>query len=239
MRDLNYLYYIKRQQLFEEYFADALKSIQKNYFKQAGKYKYLKAEEVRYSDELNDILESLKGLKFVVGVLDYDYPLNEQIDTAILSFEADPKFNIKAFNELRNMIRHITKEIQEDFSELRTISSEEIERLDESLVCLCNYCYYSVVLNAAVAVESRLRKILCKTKSDKAMLGKLISELENKNSIGGIHFPEKYQALLKMLNKYRILAAHSKKEFLDHHVASAIFHLSIEFLLDSRWYKRT
>ncbi len=46
--------------------------------------------------------------------------------------------------------------------------------------------------------------------------------------------PTKYDSLLKLCNKYRIISAHAKEEILTRRETEAILNLTFSFLLDDR-----
>lgn len=237
MKDLQYLYNIKKEELFEDIFDEYLENIAKDYFSK-GKRPRVDLDSRRYSRDFKEVIEGLKGLRRVLIFLDDEYPRIEELDHILLSLEELAGINKKGFSELKKWIGNVTDAIEEDFSEFCGLTIEEVERLDESIVSLSNYCYYSVVINAVVAIESRLRRITKKPKKDRTILKDLITELDAKDNINGVKLPEKYRTLLLMLKSYRNIAAHSKKTGISYYDALAILYASTEFLLDFNWYRK-
>jgi hypothetical protein len=124
---------------------------------------------------------------------------------------------------------------------IEKFDNEEILRIQEAYHTLIEGCYWSSVINSAVALEKRLFMIL-KSRNTKFMkqyraslrfsLGELIGlYIDNKKSFHSC-IPHRHDNLLTLVNDYRIISAHSKQFDLDSPTADAIFNLTLKFLID-------
>jgi hypothetical protein len=127
------------------------------------------------------------------------------------------------------------------FSMLSALTSEESSRIDEAFHCMKEKCNWSSVINSAVALESRLFKILNR-KSKRTLvsirpdliftLGNLADAyLNNKQKFGNC-IPNRHEHLLKLVNSFRIVSAHPKQYEVDKNTTEAVFNLTLNFLLD-------
>lgn len=132
------------------------------------------------------------------------------------------------------------KEIIEDFVSL--FDHEERRRIEEAYHTLIEDCFWSSIINSAVALEKRLFSIL-KSRNTKFMkernpnlrytLGALIRlYLDNEGKFQSC-IPNRHHNLLSLTNDYRILSAHSKQSDFDRPIADAILNLTIKFLIDN------
>jgi hypothetical protein len=123
------------------------------------------------------------------------------------------------------------------------LDDEEVLRIEEAYHTLCEGCYWSSVLNSAVAIERRLFVIL-KSRNTKFMrerrsdlkftLGSLVGlYLDNKKKFYSC-IPGRHDYLLKLVNEYRIISAHSKQQKLDKSTTNAMLTLTIKFLVDEK-----
>lgn len=119
---------------------------------------------------------------------------------------------------------------------LSILKSEEIDRLDEATHCFLEDCNYSTVVMSVSAIEFRLLALMKSVHPDhsleKMTLGQLIREyLSGKDKYEGA-IPKKYEPLLGHCNTFRILSVHPKKEKISKSVATSIFYMTFQFLLD-------
>ena len=119
-----------------------------------------------------------------------------------------------------------------------SFDEEERKRINESIHCIFECCFFSSVSMSVSAVESRLLKLMCnvspefKNKLEKMALGQLVFEYSrNKEKYKNI-VPEKHTPLLDLLNTYRIFSVHPKQQEITSLIAKSILNLSIEFLVD-------
>ncbi len=118
---------------------------------------------------------------------------------------------------------------------------EETLRIEEAYHTLMQSCYWSSVINSAVALEKRLFGIL-KSRNTKFLkqnrpnlrfsLGELIGVYINNKKRFQTCIPHRHDNLLTLINDYRIISAHSKQFDLDRATADAIFNLTLKFLID-------
>ncbi len=145
--------------------------------------------------------------------------------------------NRNEFVEIVNIIKSVFSASKNEINNIiNALHSDEIERLNESIHCLLENCYYSCISMAVTAIEFRLLNYMKvqnpaeAKKLDDKTLGGLIKEcLENMDKY---LLPEKYRPLLELCNTYRIFSVHPKKEHITNRVANAILNLAFEFLLD-------
>ena len=157
---------------------------------------------------------------------------------AIISYEN--------FSEKIQSFKELVKIHAEDVSKkMDLLTCDECIRLDESLVCYENYCFFASVVMAVSAVESRMHHLLKKTDSktyksdfERATLGQLL-RLFDENHYKEQKFrklksilPKKHKPLVEILNQYRVFSAHPKEEKVDHKIAESVLNLSFSFLLD-------
>ena len=146
-------------------------------------------------------------------------------------------------------VQDVMTEISEEYARTKSdslmqakqMSREEIERIEEAYHNLVENCYWSAVVNSAVALESRLffllkrrsKKTLEAIKPDlKFTLGHLADiYLNNKGKFKNF-IPLQHEHLLKLINQYRIISAHPKQFKVDKKTADAIFNFTLSFLLD-------
>ena len=121
------------------------------------------------------------------------------------------------------------------------LEDEELVRLDEAHECLMRNCYWSAVVNSAVAFEHRLYSLLRERNEEKLKnsdrklkftLGTLTSIYLNDKSAFDNCIPKKHEPLLKLINEYRIVSAHPKQFQVDRITADGIFNFTLAFLLD-------
>jgi len=124
---------------------------------------------------------------------------------------------------------------------LQQLEEEELDRLDEAFECLVRNCYWSAVVNSAVAFERRLFSLL-REKNEKKLrksnrklkftLGMLTNVyLEDKSAFDDC-IPKKHEPLLKLINEYRIVSAHPRQFQVDRKTADGILNFTLAFLLD-------
>lgn len=151
----------------------------------------------------------------------------------------------------KGQVQDVLTEISEEYARTKSdslkqvyeMSQEEIERIEEAYHNLVEKCYWSAVVNSAVALESRLfftlknrsKKTLKAIKPDlKFTLGHLADiYLNNKGKFKNF-IPLQHEHLLKLINQYRIISAHPKQFKVDQKTADAIFNFTLSFLLDER-----
>ena len=146
-----------------------------------------------------------------------------------------------------NLIELVEHESPNFDSKINKLTCQELIRLDESLHCFEEYCYYSSTIMAVTSVESRLHYLLDKKDSDlykehfeDATLGKLIQLFDPKYYTDAKFkkfkklIPNEYKSLIDILNHYRILSAHPLGKNISKKIVQSVINLSILFLLDER-----
>jgi len=235
MSNNNYLYYFSKGKIFDEFFEEHLEKIGNDCYVKRGKYYRLSEDKLEECESHGEFLYYLDELRYLLRILSDDEEIESFLKDTRTVFRSglppnrnDFRYNVKVF-------KYRLKEIQKEFSKLKKFSVEEIDRLDEALTSLQNYCYFSAVLNSAVAVESRLHKITNgKYIKKRKTLGFLINLISEKNYFERYQIPNRHISLLQMLNQHRIIAVHPKKEDLHYQTALAIIALTLDFLLDTR-----
>ena len=118
---------------------------------------------------------------------------------------------------------------------------EEVLRIQEAYHTLQEQCYWSSVVNCAVALEKRLFAIL-KSRNTKFLkdiktnlefsFGRLIGLYINNKSTFKTCIPSRHDSLLTLVNDYRIISVHSKQRDIDRATADAVFNLTLKFMVD-------
>jgi hypothetical protein len=118
---------------------------------------------------------------------------------------------------------------------------EESLRIQEAYHTLQEQCYWSSVINCAVALEKRLFSIL-KSRNTKFLkqsnadlrfsLGGLIGLYIKNKSEFKTCIPYRHDNLMTLVNDYRIISAHSKQLDIDRATADAVFNLTLKFMVD-------
>lgn len=154
----------------------------------------------------------------------------------------------ETFQSLIEQINGAVNFMEPDISKkLGRFTCQECIRLDESIVCFQNYCFYASVIMAVSAVENRIHEMI--KKSDQklylthfrdATLGSLI-QVFDENQYKDKKFkkvkklmPDKHKPLIALLNQYRVFSAHPKEEIITAQIAEAILHLSFTFMMDPK-----
>jgi hypothetical protein len=128
---------------------------------------------------------------------------------------------------------------------LSRLECTECARLDESLVCFQNYCFYAAVVMAVSAVEFRIAAMIRRSDPELfqrhfqgATLGQLLAVFQG-DAYKGEEFleikklmPERHNPLVVLLNNYRVFAAHPTERKVTGQIAEAIVHLAFSFLTD-------
>jgi hypothetical protein len=134
------------------------------------------------------------------------------------------------------------EEVKDGIPELISkLDDEEKSRIQEAYHTLQEQCYWSSVINCAVALEKRLFAIL-KSRNTKFLmdrktnlefsLGKLIGLYIDNKSAFKTCIPSRHDNLLTLANDYRIISAHSKRLDIDRATADAVFNLMLKFMVD-------
>ena len=177
-------------------------------------------------------------LEFITRV-DEDY---EGLLSILNQLDYPNEYNYEEYQKIVNRIaKDYEKKKSPSLVSLGKLSNEEVDRIEESFHCLREKCYWSAVINGAVALESRLFQIL-KRRSKKTLkginpalrftLGALADAyLRNKSAFGNC-IPKRHEHLLKHINEYRIISAHPKQFKVDKKTADGIFNFTLAFLLD-------
>ncbi len=192
---------------------------------------------VAYHSRLRNRFKSV--LEFIARV-DEDF---EKILKISNQLDYPNEYSYKEYREIINQIAQECKKKKKSpsIASLRKLSNEEKDRIEESFHCLREKCYWSAVINGAVALEGRLFQIL-KLRSKKTLeginsslrftLGALADAyLSNKGAFGNC-IPKRHEHLLKHINEYRIISAHPKQFKVDKKTADGIFNFTLAFLLD-------
>lgn len=200
------------------------------------------------SPEIESLISYINRYALCYEFLDiniYDLKLIKQRITNIVR----PEYNttIKEFKEnllsLLSLIEINEKSIN---NKILRLTCEESIRLDEALNTYSINAFYSCVIMAVSAVESRFHhlikkksKTLYKQHFEKATLGQIIQLFDENNSYKDKKFeplkkvlPRKYKSLVNVLNYYRIFSAHPKSTELTFKTAQSILNFSFNFLLD-------
>jgi len=117
---------------------------------------------------------------------------------------------------------------------------EEKQRVNEAIHSHLERCDFSCIAMSVSAVESRLLKLMClahpdsKPKFDKMTFGQLLQEYANDPRKYSDIVPAEHTHLLTLSNDYRIFSVHPKGRKITPQVATAIFNLSLEFLIDNQ-----
>lgn len=120
------------------------------------------------------------------------------------------------------------------------LDDEEKKRLNEAFHCFVEGCYYSCIAMSVSSIEFRLLDLMSKANTEKTIelkkltLGQLVQEYLNNKKNYKEFIPKKYEALLMLVNEYRIFSVHPKKEKVSKNSASSILNLTCEFLFDER-----
>lgn len=125
--------------------------------------------------------------------------------------------------------------------QLSKLDDEEKLRIEEAYHTLCQDCFWSSVVNCAVALEKRLFEIL-KSRNSAFMesarkdlqftLGQLVGlYIQNKKEFNEC-IPAKHDNLMGLVSDYRIISVHAKQSDVDRTTADAIFNLTLKFLMD-------
>lgn len=144
-----------------------------------------------------------------------------------------------------DLIKSVDSINDEFISQINKLTCNELIRLDESIHCFEEYCYYSCTILAVSAVEARLHYLLEKTDKklykrtfEKATIGQCI-QLLDPGKYKDLKYkkfkkliPNEYKSLIELLNHYRILSAHPKGKKISQKVAQTVINLSFVFLLD-------
>lgn len=147
-------------------------------------------------------------------------------------------------NGLKTQIKFVEPSICDKLS---LLECTECIRLDESLVCFQNYCFYSAVVMAVSAVEYRIAEMIRRADSklylkhfQGATLGQLIKVFQD-DEFKDEEFkkikelmPIKHKPLISLLNHYRVFAAHPTYQKTTAQIAEAIIHLAFSFLTDTQ-----
>jgi hypothetical protein len=189
--------------------------------------------------------KTLYRFKFILQLLEIN---TEDIDTYIAYIEKKDSISSDDMNEFFEYYDLVEEFITE---KLNLFSCEECIRLDEAIHNFEEGCYYSSVIMAVSALESRLhflfkqmdKKIYSQSFENKT-LGQLIQILDPgmykdpKFSKFKKIMGSKYRPLLELCNTYRIFSAHPKNEKIDRNVANSILNLTFLFLMDRDITKR-
>lgn len=197
--------------------------------------------------EINSLITYLKKYALCYEFLDIDVYslryLNEIINCLEKPDENPTYINFKKnIRELINFIKFNNKLV---YSKIILLTCEESTRLDEALNTYNINSFFSSIVMAVSAVESRLHYLVQKKNKTiynkyfkKATLGQLI-QLFDKNSYQDNKFnsvkkvlPEKYKPLIQVLNYYRIFSAHAKTVEINYKIAQSILNFSFSFLLN-------
>jgi len=182
----------------------------------------------------------VKRIQIIFEFIDYDVP---EIRSLL-----EHSHHIKNKKDFLKALKILSLFLKKNGKEINThlkFSHEEAVRLDESLEDFSNKCYYSSVVLAVSAIESRLHYLIKLRNSkiykeyfSKFTLGQIINIFDENNykdekfkKIKKI-FPEKYKVLLNLCNQYRIFSAHPKQEEITRNIALSILALTFQFLTD-------
>ena len=204
-----------------------------NCYRQLGSVKYI-----------TEILEKFIQISFFVGITPH---LIDSLKTNVELFK-NP-LHIKSYDGFRIIARDLKHSVNEIYIDIRglmkNITCQECIRMDEAIDGFRYNLFYSSIIMAVSAVESRLHELIAmKNKKyyhnnfERATLGQLIIYFKNHKPINReeerikMILPKKYYALIDILNQYRIFSAHPKSELLDFRIAQSVLNLSFTFLLD-------
>lgn len=126
---------------------------------------------------------------------------------------------------------------------LEILDEEERLRLNEAYHSFIEACYWSSIVNCAVVLEKRLFVILTrrnrqflieKSQHLRFMFGQLIEVYVKSPHEFNDCIPKEHVKLLELINTYRIPSAHAKEFSPKPQDASAVFDLTMSFLLDNK-----
>ncbi len=150
------------------------------------------------------------------------------------------------FHDALSRFRAIIRFVEKDFKiKLERLSCLECQRLDEAIVAFQNYCFYSSVVMAVSALESRIHEMI-RRKDQRiyskhfrdATLGQLIQVFDDDQYKAPkfrklkILMPRKHHPLVVLLNQYRVFSAHPKEDTVTPQIAESVLHLCFTFLTD-------
>lgn len=149
---------------------------------------------------------------------------------------------IKQFSQSIEAVLNCHEPVKDEIPELISkLDDEEVLRIQEAYHSLQEECYWSSVVNCAVALEKRLFAIL-KSRNTKLLtdrkpnlrfsLGELIGLYIDNKSKFKTCIPSRHDNLLTLSNDYRIISAHSKQLDIDRATADAVFNLMLKFMVD-------
>jgi hypothetical protein len=149
---------------------------------------------------------------------------------------------IEEFSENIDAVLEYHEKVKDGIPGLTSkLDNEETNRIQEAYHTLQERCYWSSVINSAVALEKRLftilksrnTKFLEQRKSDlRFSLGELIGLYIDNKSKFNTCIPHRHDNLLTLVNDYRIISAHSKQFDIDRATTNAIFNLTLKFMVD-------
>lgn len=158
--------------------------------------------------------------------------------------------NNQTLKEFKENLSSIIDEIKDDEKKINEmvlrLTCEECIRLDEAINTYLINSFFSSVIMAVSAVESRFHhliknknKVIYKKYFERATLGQII-QLFDDNSYKESKFkplkkilPVKYKSLINVLNYYRVFSAHPKSKEISFKTAQSVLNFSFNFLLDS------
>ncbi len=197
---------------------------------------------MRTDNRIKDFINQLRAIEQLLSYLEVQNNVNLAIQKLSDSYpyEAGRNGLIFVFEELIKDVQPIECEFLEKTS---LLAEQEKVRLQEAFHNLHENCYFSSTVNAVVALEFRLFKIL-RTQNEEFLLekneelrftlGMLVSLYSSNKSKFDNVVPDKFDYLLRLCNSYRIFSAHAKEEKINANDARAILSLVFSFLLDER-----
>lgn len=199
------------------------------------------------SPEIENLISYINRYALCHEFLDVDIYDLKQIKELLTDIKR-PEYNatIKQFKEnLLQILVFIKINEKKVNSKSLRLTCEESIRLDEALNTYSINSFFSCVIMAVSAVESRFHhlikkknKTLYKQHFEKATLGQII-QLFDENGYKENKFkplkkvlPRKYKSLVDVLNYYRVFSAHPKSTQLTFKTAQSVLNFSFNFLLD-------
>lgn len=190
---------------------------------------------VRFWNIRNELIHMIDFLKRVDGKF-------QKLNTIIIkSFPGVPPSKDTMKEVLTELSQSFEETNSQNLKQMKIFSMEESQRIDEAFHCLVEHCYWSSVINSAVAIESRLFLIL--RRRNKQLLTSINKDLRftfgaladaylrNKPEFNNC-IPKRHEHLLKHINEYRIVSAHPKQFNVDQKTTDGIFNFALAFLLD-------
>jgi len=234
--------YLKDLSNIQELCKALREEVESNYYKKDGSLsKWGRDGVFCFYPEYRELLELIKG---AVGICDlFGIKLLERkkpiLDQKIVYLEDHVRLRKSKdwFDTPLGVIEGTFESVKDEIDKkIALLEFEEKDRVNESMHCFVEGCYYSAVAMAVSAIEFRLFSLMTSAnptaKLEKLTLGELIQEYLNNKQKYDNAVPKKHKPLLEHCNIYRIFSVHPKKEEINKPIAGSILNMTLMFLLD-------